>query len=150
MVNNRISSFYYVVYWEACIVIIGDMSCVYNIHPIVQRYNRKTILLCLCVQYQRAVSRLNPVAKCGSGLWTRVVGGILKWPLRKWYIWNQDLKRIPNIPVSIKIFHFFKMTLIFRLLFEDEKSHIYIMFLAGKSRYVDSKWTQKREQEFNK
>ena len=51
LIDNRISSFYYVVYWDAYIVIIVRMSCVQNIHPIVQTYNKKTLLLCMCVQY---------------------------------------------------------------------------------------------------
>ena len=43
------------------------MSYVQNIHPIVQTYNRKTLLLCLCVQYLRAV----------SGIWETKPSGLV-------------------------------------------------------------------------
>ncbi len=72
--------------------------------------------------------RHNHLAQCCSVLWLRVVKRILKWPLRKGYIWNQRLTRITNIPVSIKTLRFFEIPLFFRLLFEDEKNHISLMF----------------------
>ena len=46
------------------------MPCVQDIHPIVQTYNRITPLLCMCVQYLRAVSGVWKTQPSGSVLLT--------------------------------------------------------------------------------